>query len=64
MRAKSAIKEIKNKIEQYERLKEADEKYWNNQISGLKTALMILETPDDDEQETSKIDVLTKQKEN
>jgi len=58
MRSKNAVKEIKSKIEQYERLKEADEKYWENQIQGLRVALGILTSRDIEE--TSKIDVLKK----
>ena len=60
MRTKNAIKEIKKKIDLYKDLQRADEKYWNNQIEGLKIALRILETPDDEE--TSIIDTLSENK--
>lgn len=55
MKAKSAIKEIERKIEFYKESKEKDISFWDNQITGLKTALQILK---DNEPETSKIDVL------
>lgn len=60
MRTKNAIKEIKKKIDLYKDLQKADEKYWNNQIEGLRIALRILETPDDEE--TSIIDTLSDNK--
>lgn len=60
MKAKSAIKEIERKIEFYKESKEKDISFWDNQITGLETALQILK---DNEPETSKIDILENGKE-
>lgn len=60
MKAKSAIKEIERKIEFYKESKEKDIAFWDNQITGLETALQILK---DNEPETSKFDVLENGKE-